>query len=132
MIGDDAQPRIDEFVTFLYVADLEASHRFYHGVLGLDLVLDQGACRIYRITETGYVGVCSHRDPEPRGTIVTIVSDDVDGWFATVAAAGVATDGSPRRNEQFGIYHFFAEDPDGHHIEFQRFGPEWPGPRARG
>ena len=123
-----ALPPIVEMVTFLYSADLERSHRFYAEVLGIEMVLDQGVCRIYRVTGTSYVGLCSHRDPEPAGIIVTLVSDDVDGWYERLVAAGVETDGPPRHNERFDIYQFFATDPDGHTIEFQRFGPEWPGP----
>ena len=121
-------PPVDELITFLYSADLERSHRFYGEVLGLDMVLDQGACRIYRVTGTGYVGLCDHRPPNPPGTIVTLVTADVDGWYQRVTAAGVPTDGPPQHNERFAVYQFFATDPDGHTIEFQRFGPEWPGP----
>ena len=37
----------DQLVTFLYTRDLEQSAVFYGETLGLPLVLDQGACRIY-------------------------------------------------------------------------------------
>jgi len=124
------RPVIDELVTFVYSSDLDRSHRFYRGILGLEMVLDQGACRIYRVSSSGYVGVCNHREPEPAGVVVTIVSEDVDGWHATLTGAGISTDGPPRHNDRFDIYHFFATDPDGHHIEFQRFGSSWPGPEG--
>ena len=39
----------DQQVTFLYVKDLERSERFYGEILGLELVLNQGLARIYRV-----------------------------------------------------------------------------------
>ena len=56
--GDAPIPPIGEFITFLYVEDLERSDRFYAGLLGLPLVVDQGACRIFRVAAGAYLGVC--------------------------------------------------------------------------
>lgn len=110
----------DAQITFLYVADLDRSAAFYGGVLGLELARDQGACLIYHVAGQGYLGVCSHRPPEPGGVIVTLVADDVDGWAERLAAAGHDVDG-PATNERFGLYHLFVRDPDGHLVEIQRF-----------
>jgi catechol 2,3-dioxygenase-like lactoylglutathione lyase family enzyme len=35
-----------DLITFLPVRDLAAAHDFYAGALDLELVLDQGSCRI--------------------------------------------------------------------------------------
>ena len=110
----------DSQVTFLYVGDLARSAEFYGGVLGLDLARDQGACHIYRVTATAYLGLCDHRDPDPGGMIITLVADDVDGWAQRLAAAGHEVDG-PHENERFELYHLFVWDPDGHLVEIQRF-----------
>ena len=48
----------DQQVTFLYTRDLAASAHFYAEVLGLPLVLDQGLCRIYRVSGDAFLGVC--------------------------------------------------------------------------
>lgn len=112
---------IDQFITFIYTSDLARSHEFYAGVLGLRMTMDQGACRIYEVTSSSAIGVCSHRVPNPAGTIMTLVTHDVDGWHARLSGLGAPTDGAPRHNEDFGIYHFFVTDPDGHAIEIQRF-----------
>jgi len=112
---------IDAHITFLKVADVDRSHTFYGVGLGLVLVLDQGGCRIYRLTDTSYLGVCKRADSGPSNVVVTIVSDDVDGWHTRFTAAGAKTDGTPRDNPEYEIFHFFAEDPDGHVIEVQRF-----------
>lgn len=112
--GFDAQ------ITFLHVADLARSARFYGELLGLELVRDQGACLIYRVAGAGYLGICGHRPPDPGGVIVTLVAEDVDGWAARLTAAGHEVEG-PAANERFALYHLFVRDPDGHLIEIQRF-----------
>lgn len=112
---------IDAAITFLRVADLERSHRFYAEGLGLTLVLDQGGCRIYRLSPDGFLGVCERDDAGSTGVIVTLVTDDVAGWYDRFVAAGAEVDGPPRDNADYRIHHFFAADPDGHALEVQRF-----------
>lgn len=110
----------DAAVTFVYVADLDRSSAFYGELLGLELVRDQGACRIYRVAGDAYLGVCSHRPPEPGGLIITLVTDDVDAWADRLRSNDLDVDG-PHANEQFSIRHLFVRDPDGHLVEIQRF-----------
>jgi len=112
---------IDQFITFVYSSDLERSHAFYADTLGLELERDQGVCRIYRVTSSSAVGVCTHREPQPAGTILTIVTDDVDGWHAQLLQRGASIESPPAHNDRFGIYHFFVRDPDGNLVEIQRF-----------
>ena len=122
----------DQQVTFLYVTDLERSAAFYGDTLGLALVLDQGACRIYRVSADGFLAVCrcsGTRPSSPDGVIVTLVTADVDGWYERLAAKGVAFEGPPSANPKFNIYHCFLRDPDGYQLEIQRFDdPAWPDP----
>lgn len=117
----------DAVVTFLQVDDLDRSHGFYSELLGLDLVTDQGACRIYRVAAGGYLGVCDHAGPAvPDGVIVTLVRDDVEDFCAGLASRGVAFEKSVQHNERFGITQAFLRDPDGHLVEIQRFDdPDW-------
>ena len=123
MDGFDAQ------VTFCYTRDLEAATRFYEGLLGLELVLDQGVCRIWRVAATAYLGFCTREEaPRPDGIILTLVSKDVDGWHERLARRGVAFEQPPAHNPDFDIYHCFVRDPDGYLVEIQRFeDPAWPG-----
>ena len=117
------EPGFDAGITFLYVRDLQASSDFYGRLLDLDLVLDQGGCRIYRVAGDSLIGFCE-RDPgedKPRGLVLTFVSEEVDGWAAKLRSAGVSLETEPKRSEEFGIYHFFFRDPDGYLLEIQRF-----------
>lgn len=119
-----ARPPIGETVTWVYTGDLDATCRFYADVLGLDLIKDEGAARIYRTSAEGCIGVCraiGGRVVEPKGTMITLVTDDVDGWYTRLTDAGAVTRAPPHVVEQFGIYAFLAEDPNGYLIEFQTF-----------
>jgi catechol 2,3-dioxygenase-like lactoylglutathione lyase family enzyme len=116
-------PAFDAQIVFVPVADLAASAAFYETVLLFPLVVDQGSVRIYRAAGGAFVGLCQSDGALAADDrlIITFVADDVDGWHTRLSAQGVATDGPPRENPRYQIYHFFARDPDGYRIEIQRF-----------
>ena len=97
-----ASALFDQQVTFLYTADLPATAAFYEDVLQLRLVLDQGVCRIYQVARDAVVGFCRRgallQDDGRRtqGVILTLVTDDVDGWAQRLTAQGVALEKPPR------------------------------------
>lgn len=114
---------LQQQITFLSTRDLAATARFYEDVLGLLLVRDQGDCRIYRVVENAYIGFC-RRDSapeEPQGVILTLITPDVDGWYARLRAAGAPVEKPPQANPKYAIYHCFLRDPNGYLIEVQRF-----------
>lgn len=123
----------DAFVTFLSVTDLDESADFYEHRLGLVLVTDQGSCRIYRVSDSGFLGICvSDRPVGAPGLIVTLVRDDVEAYCDELTAAGVAFEHPLTHNDRFGITHAFLRDPDGHLVEIQRFDdPDWAVPVSR-
>ena len=121
-------PSIDQQITFLHTRDLAGTARFYEDKLGLRLVLDQGGCRIYQVCGTAYLGFCQRESaPEqPRGVILTLVTDEVDEWYRLLLEEGVAFDKAPAHNPAYGIYHCFLRDPNGYLVEIQQFDdPAW-------
>lgn len=110
-------------ITFLHTNDLEATTHFYEKILGLPLARDQGSCRIYRVSDGGYIGFCVHLDapPQPAGVILTLVTDEVDEWYERLKARGVAFEKPPVSNPTYKIYHCFLRDPNGYLVEIQRF-----------
>ncbi len=122
-------PPFDQQVTFLATRDLEATAHFYETVLGLPLALDQGSCRIYRVSADGFIGFCQREtapDP-PKGIIVTLVSQDVDGWYRRLRERGITFEKPPAHNPTYRIYHCFLRDPNGYLLEIQTFlDPAWP------
>lgn len=109
---------IESFVTFLPVRDLEATHAFYHGLLGLPLVRDQGRTRIYQVSDGAYLGF-TRDDSRARTRVILSLISDPDDWYIKLCDAGVKTDAPPRKHPQLGFRHFFAQDPDGYRVEFQ-------------
>ena len=127
-MASDAPALNDALVVFVYVDDLDRSSAFYHGVLGLPLVLEQAHCRLYKVAEGGFVGICQSGDrpTTPDGVVVTLVRDDVDEFCARLVERGIELEQPPTKNERFAIYNAFLRDPDGHLIEVQRFDdPRW-------
>lgn len=131
-MDDPAPAPAAQLVTFISCADLESACGFYREVLGLEQVLDQGACRIFRVAGEAFLGLCQGAPDTtaPEGVTVTFVVQDVDAWYRHLVARGVPTEGAPAENRRFKIYNFFARDPAGTRLEFQRFlDPAWPAAR---
>lgn len=114
----------DYSITFFYYDDIHVAAPFYENDLGLELVLDQGLARIYRIAGKCYFGIVDGnrghlKHQEKSAVLLTIVAQDVEGWHKRMKEAGVNGLSEILR----GTYceHFFFEDPAGYAIEIQRF-----------
>ncbi len=110
-------------VAFLPTSDLEATHIFYHQILGMPLHKDQGKCRIYQVGNDSYVGFCTHfPQSNTDGMIITLLTDEVDEKYKKLSAhSEITVESPPQKNEQFKIYHFYARDPNGYKVEIQKF-----------
>lgn len=124
-------PEIDGQVTFLYYASLKAPARFYGETLGLEMTLDLGWARIYRVSEGASVGIVGEgRGFHPPGkgdeaVMVSIVTPDVAAWFARMRAADVPieTPLQPEAGEAADegaapVRSFLVRDPGGYIVEF--------------
>jgi catechol 2,3-dioxygenase-like lactoylglutathione lyase family enzyme len=119
---------ITQQITFLDTGDLARTADFYERVVGLRLARDQGSVRIYHVCGDAYIGFCRRDQASavaPRGaagvTVLTLITDDVDGWFARLEAAGADVVQRPTDKPQYRIYNAFVRDPDGYLVEIQRF-----------
>lgn len=113
----------DSQITFFYTDNLARTAEWYERVLGLELAVDQGKCRIYRVAGQSFLGFCQ-RDAvgiNHDDVILTFVTDDVDGWYDRLRGHRAILSGEPEESAEYGIYHFFARDPNGYRLEFQRF-----------
>lgn len=125
-----SKPSIKQQVTFLYTRNLAETSHFYEKVMDLPLVLDQGSCRIYRVSTDGFLGFCERESASepPQSIIVTIVTSYVDAWYEYLAARGVKFEKPPALNPIYNIYHCLLRDPNGYLLEIQQFlDPAWPG-----
>ena len=129
-----SHPAIDQFLTFIYTKDLAATTHFYEDVMGLTLALDQGSCRIYRVSDDGFLGICQGDavSEHPKGIIITFATNDVDGWYQYLSDRGVPFEKAPALNPNYNIYHCLVRDPNGYLLEIQQFlDPAWPKPGNR-
>lgn len=122
-INPMARANITQQITFLHAQNLEETRYFYTHILGLPLARDQGSCLIFQVSEGAYLGFCKHLETIPPGrkVILTLVSEDVDGWYAELKASSQGLIDPPVTNPKYHIYHFFIPDPNGYWIEIQRF-----------
>jgi predicted enzyme related to lactoylglutathione lyase len=111
-------------ISWIYTHDLDSTGNFYAQILGLECARDEGGARLFKTGNGAFIGLCrafDKRAVEPEGSMISIVTDDVDAWYQRLRDNGLEVETPPHRLEQFGIYTFFVEDPNGYIIEFQQF-----------
>ena len=116
---------MSQMITWIRVADVAQAKTFYLAGLGARLVLEQGDCCILGYGDAAFLGLCTRPPPrETPGLLLCFVEDDVDARVAALVAAGATLETAPADNPTYRIYHAFLRDPDGHHLEVQRFWDE--------
>lgn len=112
-------------IVFYRTEQREAVVDFYTERLGFETWLEQEAgCRILR-RENLLLGFCDGEETESDG-IVTVVLETETAVNAMYEDLEAIADHPPDVNEEFDIYQFFAEDPDGRAVEVQTFRHEIP------
>jgi hypothetical protein len=56
-----------------------------------------------------------------KNTLITLVTDDVQGWYEHLLSRGVPLESRPKVNPQANVECFFFEGPGGYAFEIQRF-----------
>ena len=118
----------NQFVAFYYTKDLMATTHFYTETIELELALDQGTCKIFKINSNAFIGFCenSNNKPAPETCIITFVTENVDQTFQEINEKNIEVIKSPTFNPDFNIYHCFIKDPNGYKVEIQKFlDPNW-------
>jgi catechol 2,3-dioxygenase-like lactoylglutathione lyase family enzyme len=106
-------------IIFFKTSSLEQITRFYTKRMGMKVWLDQGGCTIFRSGNL-LLGFCRAGNAESEGVITYFYKtrEEVDERYS--ALSDIAGE-QPRENQQYRIYQFFAEDPEGRTLEFQSF-----------
>ncbi|MFB6151747.1 MAG: VOC family protein [Haloarculaceae archaeon] len=112
-------------IVFFRTADEDRVVEFYRERVGAELWLDQDGCTILRHGDFKF-GFCG-RDATDDCGIVTFYYGDRAAVDERYDALADRARGPPEVNEQYEIYQFFAEDPDGRPVEFQTFLHPLPG-----
>lgn len=106
--------KIQRIVANIATADVEAADAFYHGVLGLDLVMDHGWLRTYASASKMTVQV-SFASQGGSGTPVPDLSIEVDDLaeaLRRVEDSGFPIEYGPV-SEPWGVRRFYVRDPLG-------------------
>ena len=118
-------PDINEQYTMLYYKDMEAPRKFYGGLLGLTSTMDDEWLSLYQLTPASFIGVIKegedswHKVQETNAVMISIVTDDVDGWYERILQdGGVTILKEIYDNESVPIRAFLVEDPGGYSVEF--------------
>jgi catechol 2,3-dioxygenase-like lactoylglutathione lyase family enzyme len=106
--------KVKRIVANIAAEDAAAAKRFYHDVLGLDLLMDLGWIATYGSGQQQSVQV-SIASEGGSGTPVPDLSievDDIDAALAAMRNAGFAIEYGPA-DEPWGVRRFYVRDPFG-------------------
>ena len=123
----DKQPgNIQAAITFFYYKDPQKANTFYHDILGLELAVDQGWSKIYKISEGAFMGVVdeargAQRANEIKPVELTLIVDDPDQWYTYLKGQDVTIISEPKTLEELKLRMFLINDPEGYLIEIQKF-----------
>jgi hypothetical protein len=112
-------------IVFFKTTKLNQLKDFYIQKVGCKMWMDQGDCIILKFGNMLF-GFCQ-RDKGDLGALITFFYDDKKGVDEAYKKFKDIAQSPPVMNKKYPIYHFFATDPEGRHIEFQYFtGPiDW-------
>lgn len=118
--------KIASQITFLYYKDLTAAQRFYEDIMGFALAEDQDWAKIYCVNGNAFVGLVdeargSLKVQENSAVMLTLVSNDVRGWYEYLQGKNVEFVREFGTSEEIQIEYFFIRDPGGYIIEIEKF-----------
>jgi len=113
-------------ITFHYYENLQEAAEFYGQVMGFELVEDQQWAKIYRVSGNAFMGIVAgekgfRRPQHYNAVLLTLVADDVDGWYERLREAGAKLLTETQDKEDIQVRCFFFEDPGGYALEVQQF-----------
>lgn len=105
---------VRRIVANIETADVPRARVFYHDVLGLDVLMDQGWIATYgsdtkMSVQVSFAEQGGSNTPTPD---LSIEVDDVDGTLAHMKQAGFAIEYGPT-DEPWGVRRFYVRDPFG-------------------
>jgi predicted enzyme related to lactoylglutathione lyase len=113
---------ISSNVTFLYYEDYNQAIPFFENTLELELVMDQGFARVYKVTESSFLGMVrkEHRN-KANDTLYSFTVDDVQSYYDIFNTKDVHRLSKITHFKDIPLKSFFFEDFEGHHFEIQQF-----------
>ncbi len=124
---EDMKPpkgQIEKCITFIYYRDLQKGIDFYQNTFQFPLEIDQGWCKIFRISSSGYLGIVDekrgmHRWKEEKPVQICLRVHNVQEWYEFCRSIGVQNLSRIFESAELGIRAFVFEDPEGYQLEIQ-------------
>jgi catechol 2,3-dioxygenase-like lactoylglutathione lyase family enzyme len=106
--------KVKRIVANLAVPDPARAKQFYHGVLGLEVLMDMGWIATYGSNETMTVQMSFMTEGGSGAPVpdLSVEVDDLDAVLARVNKARIPLEYGPAR-EPWGVRRFFVRDPFG-------------------
>jgi len=126
IIAESESMDIQANIIFFYYKNLDVAQQFYEDVLGLEVVLDYGFAKVFRISQTLFLGIVDeqkgmHRAEEPKTVTLSFVTNEIDEWYDYLSVQGVDISGPVKDASRHPTRGFVAYDPEGYYLEFERF-----------
>jgi len=117
--------KAEKLITFIYYKDLQKGIDFYSKTLGFPMEIDQGWCKIFRISEAGYIGVVDetrgmHKSHPIKPVQICLRVPNVDKFYAYCRHLGVDELSEIFESQELKIKAFVFDDPEGYQIEIQQ------------
>lgn len=103
---------VKRIVANIAAQDIEAAKRFYHNILGLDLLMDHGWIATFGSNEqmSVQISIASEGGSGTPTPDLSIEVDDVDVTYERMKDAGFQIEYGPA-NEPWGVRRFYVRDP---------------------
>lgn len=116
--------KVEKLITFIYYRDLQKGIDFYEQFLGFPMEIDQGFCKIYKISDAGYIGIVDekrgmHKWNEIKPVQICLRVHDVQAFYDYCKEANVDNLSEMFVNHDIKIKAFVFNDPEGYQIEIQ-------------
>lgn len=120
-----SMPAITDSYVMFYYTELSAPASFYENVVGLKPTFTDEWVKIYRLTDTSYLGIVRegkgayHKARAGNAVMLSIVTNDIDAWYEKIAAAEeVSILKHLYNSDDAPIRAFLVADPSGYTVEF--------------
>jgi acetyl esterase/lipase/catechol 2,3-dioxygenase-like lactoylglutathione lyase family enzyme len=122
--GDESFPLIRGLTVRYFYKDPAAAERFYGRTLGLP----QAGPGLFKLSATACLRIAKDAEvvpaldaASPKTATLSFVTDEVDGWYAYLKAAGLEMRSELKDASRHPTRGFVAVDPEGYLLEFERF-----------
>jgi catechol 2,3-dioxygenase-like lactoylglutathione lyase family enzyme len=106
--------KVRRIIANIATGNVAAARHFYHDLLGLDLLMDQGWIATYGSSETmrAQISFAVQGGSDTPTPDLSIEVDDLDEALARMRGAGIAIEYGPA-DEPWGVRRFYVRDPFG-------------------